>query len=415
MSGGASLQGRTVEIPGMCRGTAHTFAGAFRSFGIDAKGSPDGDDATRELALKHLGGDECYPQIITLGNFLKSATAPGFDPSRSAVFMPSSPGPCRFGQYSRVFKRTLEKMGYGEVLILSPSCENGYRGLGDNGPELFRYCWWAVVAADLLRKMLHRYRPYELVPGMTDKVYWKCIEDAADTLAQQDRRGPKKFADLVMCMGRCRERFRKIKADLTQKKLLIGVAGEIFCRLNTYSNDDLVRKIEAHGGEGWMADITEWVYYVNLWEMEELRTFEGSFNTRMLKAKLSDAVQRKEEHSLARVFEEDLRGREEPHSVWEIVKAGEKYIPAHAALGEMILSVGKASWYQKKNCAGMVDISPFTCMNGIVAEALYPKVIEDLGGMPIRTFYFDGTRADTDGDVSIFMELAKRYDKKRGI
>jgi hypothetical protein len=54
-------------------------------------------------------------------------------------------------------------------------------------------------------------------------------------------------------------------------------------------------------------------------------------------------------------------------------------------------------------------------MNGIVSEAIYPKVIKDLGGFPIRTFYFDGTRADTDGDVAIFMELAKRYSKKKGI
>ncbi|TLN21073.1 hypothetical protein FDZ71_04135, partial [bacterium] len=381
-----TLAGRKIQIPGMCGG-ARVFAGAFRSFGIEASASPEGDDETRELALKYLNGDECYPQVVTLGNFLKSTKEPGFDPAKTAVFMPTAPGPCRFGQYSHTFRRTLEQMGLGEVLVLSPSCANGYRGLGDIGPELFRYCWWAVVAADLLRKMLQRYRPYEKLKGNTDKVYWECIRDAADTLAIAENRGPKKFTDLAVCMGRCRDRFRQIPVDFTQKRLLIGVAGEIFCRLNTYSNDDVARKIEEHGGECWTADITEWVYYVNFWEMEEIRAFEGPWNLKMLKAKISDKVQKKEEHALAAIFAEDLKGREEPESVGEIVKEGEKYIPAHAALGEMILSFGKAAWYRKKKCAGMVDISPFTCMNGIVAQALYPKVIEDLGGMPIRTFY----------------------------
>jgi len=37
---------------------------------------------------------------------------------------------------------------------------------------------------------------------------------------------------------------------------------------------------------------------------------------------------------------------------------------------------------------GIVDISPFTCMNGIVTEAIYPVVSRDHDGIPIRVFYF---------------------------
>ena len=41
------------------------------------------------------------------------------------------------------------------------------------------------------------------------------------------------------------------------------MVGEIFCRLNTFANNDLIRQIEAQGGECWLADIGEWVWYTN--------------------------------------------------------------------------------------------------------------------------------------------------------
>ncbi|PLX42910.1 MAG: hypothetical protein C0608_01110 [Deltaproteobacteria bacterium] len=403
------LAGRKLWIPNMSRGTARVVAGAFHALGIDAEPLPDGDERTGELALRHLTGDECYPQVVTLGNFLKITELEGFDPAKNVLFMAASNGPCRFGQYSLIFRQVLEEKGLGEVEILSPSCENGYRGLGDEGPELFRYFWWAVIAADLLRRMIHRYRPYEKVPGTTDRVWDISIEEAAMTLGDPTRRGPKKFGDLALTLGRARERFRAIKKDLTVEKPLIGVAGEIFCRLNDFSNDSIIRQIEAKGGEAWLADLSEWIFYVNFWEMEELRAFGQRFTKRMLTAKITDRVQRREEHSLLRIFKDDLKGREEPTSVGAVIEAGTKYIPPHAALGEMILSIGKAEWFHKKGCAGMVDISPFSCMNATVAEAIYPKVSEALGGMPIRTFYYDGTHADMEEKVDLFMALARGH------
>ena len=40
---------------------------------------------------------------------------------------------------------------------------------------------------------------------------------------------------------------------------LIGVVGEIFCRLNTFSNEDLIRKLEGYGAEACLSHIAEWV------------------------------------------------------------------------------------------------------------------------------------------------------------
>ena len=85
------------------------------------------------------------------------------------------------------------------------------------------------------------------------------------------------------------------------------------------------------------------------------------------------------------------------------------YLPTRGCLGEMVLSVGKAAYLAKHGADGIIDISPFTCMNGIVSEAVYPKLSKDYGGIPIRNFYFDGTQSDLDRDLGIYMELARSY------
>jgi hypothetical protein len=52
-------------------------------------------------------------------------------------------------------------------------------------------------------------------------------------------------------------------------------------------------------------------------------------------------------------------------------------------------------------------------MNGIICEAIYPRVSRDLDDMPIRVFYFDGTDRDHDRDVEIFLELANTYRRRK--
>ena len=52
-------------------------------------------------------------------------------------------------------------------------------------------------------------------------------------------------------------------------------------------------------------------------------------------------------------------------------------------------------------------------MNGIVCEAIYPRISRDLGGIPIRNFYFDGTQSDLDRDLGVYMELARSYSREQ--
>lgn len=396
----------------MAAGSAQLFAAGFRALGVDSEPTPPSDDRTRELGAHYTSGDECYPAKVTIGDFMKALALPGAEPDRAVLFMPTSDGPCRFGQYAPYLRRILDNNGFRNTQVLSPTSENGYEGLGQLAKPFFRTGWRALVAADILQKLLLMYRPHAYRKEEVDRVYQECLDDVCRTIENTSVEPPVQLEAMRAAMLRSRAKFRAIRGTRHRSKPLIGVVGEIFCRLNNFSNEELVRRLEEYGAECWVSDITEWIWYTNSEQFRKLRLLGKHFSLENFKTWIRTNVQRKDEHVLIEPFKEDFIGYEEP-PMKDVVAAAEPYLPARGALGEMMLSVGKASCLTRMGVDGIVDISPFTCMNGIVSEAIYPRLSRDLGGIPIRVFYFDGTQSDLDQDLGVYMELAHTYQRRK--
>ncbi len=408
-----SLYDRTIYVPRMTYGGSRAFCAALKSVGFNAQLSPPSDEDTLLLGSAYTSGDECLPERVTLGNFLKIARSPEFDPHKTAFFMPTAGGPCRFGQYAPYARHVMRELGYDDVLILSPTSENSYDGMGNQARALMRTAWRALVASDMLRKMLLRTRPYELHQGDTDAVYEECLGELCAVLEKPKVTHRRRMRLLQRCVTWARDAFRAVPAAYQEPRPLIGIVGEIFCRLNRFSNEDFIRALERHGGEAWISDMAEWIYYTNCGHRRRLRHEGRARSLAMLALRLKETIQKRDEHALYSTFHDDFLGYEEPQTIDEVLRYGDPYLPSEGALGEMVLSVGKAIYLYHKGADGIVDISPFTCMNGIVSEAIFPKVSREHDDIPIRTFYFDGKPAALDRDLAIFMELVKAYGKRK--
>ncbi|MDP6542353.1 MAG: hypothetical protein QGH60_00090 [Phycisphaerae bacterium] len=395
---------------------ARTTAAVFRSVGIEAYATPPSDDRTLELGALFSSGEECYPQKVTFGDFLRIIHSDDFDPDRTAFLMPTAEGPCRFGQYAPYLRQVLDELGHSSVPVISPTSENSYAGIGELGGDAFRNVWRGLVTGDIIRKMLLKTRPYETQTGAADKAFEDSVCLAIEALEIPGLSTSRRLDELVDVLTKARDLFRAVPARYTTDKPLIGVVGEIYCRLNTFSNRDAVRQIEAHGGEAWLSDITEWVWYTNWSQRDKLRRAGKRISLAMLGAVLKNRVQKGDEHRLLAPFAEDFVGSEEPHDVYrDVLKPAWPYLPADGALGEMVLSTGKAIYLHSKGADGVIDISPFACMNGIVSEAVYHRISSDCNDMPIRNFYFDATSSNMSRDMEIFMELARGYRRRKPV
>jgi predicted nucleotide-binding protein (sugar kinase/HSP70/actin superfamily) len=410
-----SLSDRTLYIPRMSMDGSSALAAVYRSVGVNAQLVPESDSHSIELARQFTIGEECYPEVVTLGSFLKIIEEPDFDASKTAFIMPTTGGPCRFGQYKPLLEKILIEKGHGEVLVVSPSSVDGYAGLNENASNLFRLGWWAVVCSDALRKMLLQTRPYEKNQGDSDRVHEQGINSICHVLESCDIDMKQKMGMLVDVMRQLANNFSDITADYTKSKPLVGIVGEIYCRMDDYANANLIRRIEKYGGEAWLAPIAEWIWYTDFYHTQQLKIKGAQFSTAMLSTIVKNMVQLKDEHKLLKPLQQRFTGYEESESIKHILDLAKSYLPHWGVVGEMLLNIGGAIYFYEKGVDGIIDISPFTCMNGIVCEAIYPKVSTDHNNIPIKNFYFDETESDYDRDIEIFLELAATYQKRKKI
>ena len=406
------LHGKVVYLPVMAEGGSEVFAAIFRRLGVEAHVTPPSNARTLELGGKATQGDECYPSKVVIGDLFQVVDQHGFAPERTAFFLPTSHGPCRFGQYVPFLRKVLRESGYGQIEIISPSDENSYGGLGSIVNVFTRMAWRGIVASDAIHRLLLKTRPYETVTGTSDQAYQESLKDLCETIESACDNVHCQLRSLAASLERARDRFRAVPARYDRTLPLIGVVGEIFCRLNTFSNEDLVRKLESHGAEASLSHVAEWVGYTSFEQERLLRMHGRTLSLDMLGAKVRNHVRRSDEETLMAPLKEDLEGYEEPE-VEEIVKLAWPYLPASGVIGEMVLSTGLVAHHARHGADGVIDISPFGCMNGTVSEAIYPKVSRDYGGIPVRSFYFDGTHSDLDRDLGVYLELARSYREKK--
>jgi predicted nucleotide-binding protein (sugar kinase/HSP70/actin superfamily) len=377
----AELKKRTVYIPNMAD---HAFAikAAFERCGVQAEVLPESDKTSVDLGRKYVSGKECYPYLITTGDMLKKVFSPDFKPGAAAFFMPSGTGPCRFGQYNVSHKLVLEKLGLNDVPIFAPTQDvTFYRELRIAGSDFSMTAWKGIVAYALLTKCLHETRPYESEAGEAGQLYKSYREKIYRSLCSNGNGG---MEDLLRSM---RDNFRSVPRRSEQRPL-IGVVGEIFVRSHRFSNEDLVAKIEALGGEVWLAPVEEWLYYVN----------SMSFKKALIKRRWSDMMnislkrffQKRIEHRYGSCFKGFLRTLEEPVTR-EILDNASPYV--HESFeGETVLSIGKIIDLVENGAAGIINAMPFGCMPGTIVTALL-KAINKECGIPSISIPYDGTES----------------------
>ena len=376
----------------------HALAAAFRSCGVETEVLPESDDETVRIGREHSSGRECYPLALTTGDMIKATRRPGFDPDRSAFFMPAGKGPCRFGLYNRYHRQVLDKLGLDRVQVLSPmqdeSLHEDFRMLDRNFVLLF---WRGVFAVDMLQKALWEHRPYEKLHGQTDRVYQAALQNVAAAIEGR--------ADLLPVLREVYEEFSGIQiAERTRP--VIGVVGEIYLRSNRFGNEDVVRQIEKLGGEAWVAPISEWILYVNA-TAKTSATMNRSWKA-LLKAYLTGWVQHRDERRLLSGFNGNLRSLREP-SIEQTLLAAGPYIH-HSFEGEAVLSVGKAIDYINRGVSGLVNVMPFTCMPGTIASAVLKRVREDHNNIPLLNVAYEGQGdSQTLTRLEAFMHQARSF------
>jgi predicted nucleotide-binding protein (sugar kinase/HSP70/actin superfamily) len=376
----SDLSKRVIYIPRM---SDHAFAlkSAFNYCGIDAEVMPPSDKQSIELARKYVSGGECFPYVVTLGDMLKIVFSKDFNPDRTAFFMPSGAGPCRFGQYNVSHRMMLKKLGFEKVPVYSPQQDaQFYKDLNIAGGEFSLRAWQGIVAYGLLTKLLLQTRPYEKNRGETEFLYEKYLVEICNAL--KSRNGD--IESLIVNMRNDFENIPKYK----DKKPLVGIVGEIFVRSHSFSNENLIKRIESLGTEVYLTPLEEWIHYVN--KMALRKALIKKDKSAIIKILVNKFFQWRVEKKFSSGFKGAIKFLHEP-SIKEIFKFASPYVP-DSFEGETILSIGKSVDLIKRGVSGIINAMPFGCMPGAIVTAFLRFIQKDYN-IPVISLAYDGTNS----------------------
>ena len=176
--------------------------GTFENMGYRAMPLPNIARQDLDVGKELIDTGACCPTIFTTGSlarFLKDRSrAEGAEAvAKKYVFLTAGAcGPCRFGQYHESYAMALDGLGLRDFrmfLLDQTQMDQGQAqggGLDVNLPFSLGTIW-ALLCADLLTDMEYRTRPYEVVPGETDRVLKETVELLYDAFRNRPRRGGK--------------------------------------------------------------------------------------------------------------------------------------------------------------------------------------------------------------------------------
>lgn len=403
-AGGDGGTARKTYVPYMCD-HAYILAAAMRYHRLPAEVLPPSDEETLDIGRSLCLGRECLPCFTCLGDIVRRAGHPGFDPAASAFLMPCTGGPCRFGQYHYLQRHILDRLGLHEMELLSPSAENAYQGFGDSPIKLRRLIWQGIVAVDLLEKLLHEHRPYEQVPGSTEELYGELLQRVIEAIEAGGGRRT------VAVMREAARRFGRLPVGEQNGRPIIGLVGEIYLRDNPFINQDIIRWVERLGGEVWIAPMMEWFYYVNY--CLHLFTRVTRRHGDRIKVALVDWIQHWDERRLLRPVAPYLRNAHEPPTAELAAMARPYFDPVMGT--EAVVSVGKAVDFARRGLSGILNLLPFTCMPGVIVTGLSQRIRKDQRQIPWLDVIYDAQgETNLHTRLEAFLYQAQQFQARGG-
>ena len=327
-----------------------------------------------QLARNVASGKECIPALLVLGSILKffQDKNPSSGEDIYVVFVPSTLGPCRTGQYHVFFDRLFDEMGWENVCLMVANSENSYRELG---PTFSRDVWRGLVLGDYFADIRNSLRLLARDPDSaleTFKSVWRDVMGALQA-------GPKELErELKRAVTRLNEVPRRGRLEDLKKVLIVG---EIYVRRDNFSVDEISEMLISKGIYPKVTGITEWFHYTDYarkFILEVHRRRDGWLRTLMdggLKEEAIYLVEKFWKHNTEEKIAAILRLTglipHVPHDMNEIIGKGHRQFVDPELESEATVSPAVGAAAMNEGYSGVAIIAPFGCLPGRLIEGVY--------------------------------------------
>lgn len=364
---------RTLLLPTWDPVTAPFLAANLVRHGVDARVLPETPEAIRRSTRLNTG--QCIPLSVIAQETLEAIRTYELDPARTALWMPESRWPCNIAMYPQFLKQQLSREGAGEVAIFA-----GDFSYVDISPQATLGAYFAYLFGGLLRRIGCMIRPYEMLPGCTDRAISEGVTLLEEAFLGRARRNERLDQALALLDAVPRAGDRKPK---------VAVFGDLYVRDNEVFNQGLIRTIEEAGGEVVTTPYSDYAKIIAAAHFKRLIR-HGKYADWALYRTLLSVIELVERRYYERVEkwvgprtssrETELQRKLETFGL-HIEHSGESF--------DNILKIYRLL-EEHPDIALFVQASPAFCCPSLVTEAMSEK-IRAVTGVPVVPITYDGT------------------------
>lgn len=325
-----------------------------------------------EEGLKNVHNDTCYPALLVIGQLMNAIKSGNYDVHKIALILPQTGGGCRASNYIHLLRKALEQNGYGYIPVISLN----FSGL-ENSPgfqlsrQMLIQIAYALLIGDLIMMVANQCRPYETIPGATDKAISICMDAVTSRFTSDCRIRYKEVRHLYSFVLQV---FGKIPLDKTPKKR-VGIVGEIYVKFAPLGNNNLEKFLLSEGCEPVLAGLMDFCLYCIYNPIIDYKLYGRNAKTAAVYQMVYRFVLRKQ-MDMIQLMEKDGNFRP-PMPFDEVRKKAHTIIGEGVKMGEGWLLPAEMVELICEGVKNIVCTQPFGCLpNHIAGKGMIRKIRE---------------------------------------
>ena len=234
----------TILMPNMLPMHFELIAELLRQYGYKTELLRTTGRVLSDTGIKYTHNDACYPAVLVIGQFINAIQSGEYDPHKVALIMFQTGGGCRASNYIFLIRKALERAGYGYVPVISLNLIGleKHSGFKLTAPMLLRLVY-GLIYGDLLLTLVNQTRPYEVKKGEAKALAEKYALDLARAMTRT-----LSFSTVKKNCRKILQDFKRIEVR-REKKVKVGVVGEIYVKFSPMGNNNLDDFLVSEGAE----------------------------------------------------------------------------------------------------------------------------------------------------------------------
>ena len=359
---------------------------------------------TVETGLKYVNNDACYPSILVTGQMIEALQSGKYDLNKTAIIISQTGGGCRATNYIGFIRKALKDAGFEHIPIISLNVVGMEKMPGFKlTPKMLEKMLRAVVLGDLLQKVLHKNRTYEVRKGESDRLYNQWIEKCKDIVSIGTSKEFKQaIYDIV-------DEFEKIELDTSIKKPKVGIVGEVLIKYHPFGNNYVADLLEKEGAEVILPDFMGFVKF--------MATHKITFNTLLNTNKMASSIS-KIALNLIELMEKDTvkalsQSKKDylmPCDIWHLESKVKDILSIGNQTGEGWFLTAEMVEYIENGIPNIVCVQPFACLpNHVVGKGVIKTIREKYPDANITPVDYDPGASETNqaNRIKLLMAVAK--------